>query len=337
LAPAHNFDTFHQFPRLAPELRLKVWYEALPLPAIVEIDFCFGIRQWYSVKESQVTPCGLLLACKDSRDTYLKHYVSLFKQNPTTPFIDKTGGRELHGACGHNYSARNTTPIAYFNPLVDTLYIGANAEENFNVSIDALEYLQQVPSLAKVRFLGCESKELRDGLEYTSAPTPLFLFPSLEEFSVIEDDYNPWAVANGLLRPGGQIEWFGEQTEWLGDPMKGDETFWAQLECQQIFRDLGKEAIQRGYTSPLPKLFIRRITRGCVLPQNCDLVNLGTNGEDDEEDEEEEDSDETEDEEEEEEEEEEDADADDEHVYGEEYNEDYDEETSSDDEKDNSN
>ena len=107
-ATISNIDTFHAFPKLAPELRLKVWYEALPGPAIVEIDFCRGIKQWYNVKESQTAPCSLLVACKDSRDTYLKHYVTLFKQYTTMPLIPRTGGWNLHGTCGPNFFLRDT-------------------------------------------------------------------------------------------------------------------------------------------------------------------------------------------------------------------------------------
>jgi hypothetical protein len=326
-----NIDTFHAFSKLAPELRLKVWYEALPGPAIVEIDFCRGIKQWYNVKESQATTCSLLVACKDSRDTYLKHYVTLFKQYTTTPFIPRTGGWNLHGACGYNFFATNTTPISYFSPLVDTLYIGASAEENLNIAIDALEYLQQVPCLANIRFLGCEFLELKHGLIYGDAPNPLLLFPSLEEFSVVVDDYSYEDVTEGSLRPGGQIEWFGEQTEWLGDPMKGDETSWVQAECKEAFWNWKKEVIQRGSTSPIPSLSTRRITRGGVLPEDCNLDNIDTNREEEGEEDEEEYSDEAEEEEEEQEEEQEEDSED-----GDEYGEDYDEEASSGHENENS-
>jgi hypothetical protein len=129
------------------------------------------------------------------------------------------------------------------------------------------------------------------------------------------------------LRPGGQIEWFGEQTEWLGDPMKGDETSWVQAECKEAFWNWKKEVIQRGSTSPIPTLSIRRITRGGVLPEDCNLDNIDTNREEEDEEDEEEYSDEAEEEEEEQEEDTED---------GDEYGEDYDEEASSGHENENS-
>ena len=71
-------------------------------------------------------------------------------------------------------------------------------------------------------------------------------------------------------------------------------------------------------------LFTRRITRGGVLPEDCNLDNIDTNREEEDEEDEEEYSDEAEEEEEEEEQEQEEDTED-----GDEYGEDYDEEASS--------
>jgi hypothetical protein len=264
LAVALDLDSFHLFPKLAPELQLKTWYEALPDPAIVEIDFCGATQQWYRVTESLGTPCGLLRACKDSRETYLKHYVTLFEH--IRPAIGTLGTQYPGGRCERHVSISGAT--TYFSPLVDILYIGGNLDEEYSISKEALQSLQKMRGLEKLRFLGCEFAELMDGIDNSLANGhslhPLSFFSSLEEFTVVVCDYNYWDISEGVYRPHGQIEWFGAPS-----PSQGDQNEILAIEgmCKGFFA--GWEEVKHGgSTSPLPKLTITRLTRGGQLQKS---------------------------------------------------------------------
>jgi hypothetical protein len=240
---------------------LKIWYEALPDPAIVEIDFCRQTRQWCRVTESLGTPCGLLRACKDSRETYLKHYVTVFEH--IGPAIGTIETQYPGGICEHHVSISGAT--TYLNPFVDILYIGGNFDEEYSISKEALQSLQKIRGLEKLRFLGCEYTELRDGIEDIEADGhslyPLSFFSSLEEFIVVAGDYNYFEISEGLYRPHGQIEWFGA-------PSEGGQGSSIERVCKEFFKEWKEEAKHGGSTSPLPKLTIRRLTRGGQLQKS---------------------------------------------------------------------
>jgi hypothetical protein len=95
--------TFTPFGKLAPELRLKIWKEALPDPRYIEIQTVQrwdGSSSWdekfhWEVFSKDRAP-GLLFACYESREAFIRNYIVL-------------------------HSTEKGCPAAYFNPSIDVL------------------------------------------------------------------------------------------------------------------------------------------------------------------------------------------------------------------------
>jgi hypothetical protein len=71
-----TLSTFTCFPRLAPEIRLKIWCLAVLEPRILELEFLDEGR-WHSpTPYSAITPASLHV-CRESRQEALKTYQRL--------------------------------------------------------------------------------------------------------------------------------------------------------------------------------------------------------------------------------------------------------------------
>jgi hypothetical protein len=144
-------DTFHFFPKLAPELRLKIWNDALPDSRTVEVEVCGGsgnMCEWWASAESKQTPCGLLLVSKESRYVYLKHWLPLFRYVPLNVKFCK----DLDQTFKLINVSDSRFPLCYFNLKIDMLYLGCyNSNEFFNNRIAfgmvPLKSLARIPGL----------------------------------------------------------------------------------------------------------------------------------------------------------------------------------------------
>ncbi|KAH7360582.1 hypothetical protein BKA65DRAFT_493539 [Rhexocercosporidium sp. MPI-PUGE-AT-0058] len=67
---ASIISSFHHFPRLPPELRLRVWTLALPSPRIIELTWKSQAR---SLTSKSITP-AILRTCHESRYSAIQYY-----------------------------------------------------------------------------------------------------------------------------------------------------------------------------------------------------------------------------------------------------------------------
>jgi hypothetical protein len=208
-----SLDTFHFFPKLAPELRLKIWNNALPNSRIVEVEVCPNwfdeAYKWWASAESKQTPCGLLLANKESCCVYLKHYLPLFRYVPLdVKFIKHENDRDEMIDIIDVSDSR--FPLCYFDPKIDMLYLGPfnphpiDCDRFFTndrtpFATGPLESLAAIPALRQLRHLGCQYGELDEVVN--SYPVVddysknFLLFPSLEEFIIGVGDVG-WEAMN---------------------------------------------------------------------------------------------------------------------------------------------
>ena len=156
---AGSFDTFHPFPKLPVELRLKIWGYALPDPRVVEIVWCGEGEiekwwHWWAVTASRHQPSGLLRANWESRDKFLKHYAPFCRYSSSE--LESNDVEPVKHALD---CADSPHPICYVNFDLDTVYIGAPAEEDLCVSTEAFTCLLALNGVTKLRFLAWEFAE----------------------------------------------------------------------------------------------------------------------------------------------------------------------------------
>lgn len=75
-------STFAHFPRLATELRLKIWQHAFPKPRVLTVKFPtherWESRDFNSIKLDSPLPTLLLHTCRESRRATLKTYTKIY-------------------------------------------------------------------------------------------------------------------------------------------------------------------------------------------------------------------------------------------------------------------
>ncbi|CAG8977513.1 hypothetical protein HYALB_00008692 [Hymenoscyphus albidus] len=102
--------TFHLFPRLPAELRIKVWKFVDADGRIVSVTNVYHPNEWL-VNARNYVPSSLLSTNHESRTIYLKQ--------PAHPLTIRVKDHHKFAENGAGVSF----PKAYFNPEVDTLYI----------------------------------------------------------------------------------------------------------------------------------------------------------------------------------------------------------------------
>ncbi|KAE9368009.1 hypothetical protein N431DRAFT_313746, partial [Stipitochalara longipes BDJ] len=176
---------FTLFPKLAPELRLKIWKDALPDPRIVEIEWCYDEKKWFCPIESQSTPSGLIRANKESSKVYLKVYIPLSKHGSVGTSKGIPGRRHY---CTRKISL---TATASFDPTIDLLYIGPSAGSHLCISTGAIEPLSRMPWMENIQTLACEFRECKSGLGSfieDKDDLPFAYIPHLKELIIIVRD-----------------------------------------------------------------------------------------------------------------------------------------------------
>lgn len=116
---------FHLFPKLPPEIRVRIWKLALPDGHVLELDFCRKIDEWYCPAESHLqSACSLLSTSRESRAEFLGVYHPLFTQKLSG------GGWRGGRACKHSTSHG---PLVYIDPKVDTMLVSGSSDGDLTI------------------------------------------------------------------------------------------------------------------------------------------------------------------------------------------------------------
>lgn len=243
LAISHGpLETFHVFPLLPTELRLKIWEHTLPPARVLEVVWSANQKEWSYVRQSRNEPYYAMRANKEAHDNYRKKWSSFCLLQSK----DSTSSAGL--------------PFTYINPEMDTVYIGAGPQSDFCFSSDAVNGLLALPRMSQLRYLACEIIEWHQN---TSDPDKMgkawelgFLvrFPSLEEFIIVDYDIDWTWMISGKERPDGTIE-LVEPTQM---DEKNDQEMWPKM--LRRFEKLRRLEEGKG----LPQTIVKEIQRGGV-------------------------------------------------------------------------
>ena len=135
-----TFDTFHPFPKLPVELRLKVWKHALPERRVVEIDYDRWAG-WFPRRKAAHEPSALLAACKESREEFLRVYSLQISR------------KTIHRWTG-SYAASYTSPVCYVDPEFDILFPIEARDKNTAIPSEGLDALVALPKIRMLRSIG---------------------------------------------------------------------------------------------------------------------------------------------------------------------------------------
>jgi hypothetical protein len=244
-----SFNTFHLFPKLPIELRLKIWSE-VPEARVVEIEwFEQPESKWIAPAESAHRPCGLLGVNKEARAEYLKRW------SPLCEHKEPWG----HAYCAHG-------KICYFNPDVDTLYIGPSTQELVCTCPDSVDRLSSITNISRLRFLAFETAELIDAPDASNDDdweVRLFsIFPNLE-FIIVgfhDIEWRKVGISNAdAPRPDGVIT--------FSDIIMDDLCSSHCAQLQTRFEVHYKELTQ----AYMPPLILKDVSRGFVTRPSISL------------------------------------------------------------------
>jgi hypothetical protein len=229
------YDTFRLFPQLPTELRLQVWAACFPGPRVLEVAWH---QDWTCVRESRPALNFSMCANREARRLFLESWARLCIQQSSDPAEEK---------------------VAYFNPRIDTLYIGAVTQLPSPLSAEALGALTAIDCVRELRFLAVEIREWWNfGLDFT--PTTEWeldvfsRFEKLEKLIIADYDIDWIWLDRGQGRPLGEIE-LVEPTQI--DP-KNQEEMWVDM--LQKFKDIAK----RHPDMSLPVVTVKEVLRGGV-------------------------------------------------------------------------
>lgn len=169
MASAMTEDTFHPFPKLSPELRLKIWRSSFPGPRLIRISLIEG-----HFMSNATIPTGLHV-CKESRDETLIFYKLCFAANPSDARI------YFNVDC--DVPHLNTQPL---NPGFHQAYVYQPLFTTQNMGPSLATYLRLF-SIAHaairndIKAVCVEDKRFFNG-EYEAPPMPLF-GPDCQVFS----------------------------------------------------------------------------------------------------------------------------------------------------------
>jgi len=126
-----TLDTFHPFPRLPVEIRLKIWKNALPGRRVVEIDFD-RVAGWYPAREATPEPSSLLRVCKESREEFQRVYSAQIPRKTL-----------------YRWKSYSITPVCYLDPNFDVLYVKGPEPGNSDEPGELAFFISREP-MAKV-------------------------------------------------------------------------------------------------------------------------------------------------------------------------------------------
>jgi hypothetical protein len=179
----------------------------------VEVEVCaerfHEAYKWWASAESKQTPCGLLLANKESRHVYLKQYLPIFRYvPPDVKFSKHENDRDQMIDIIDLSDSR--FPLCYVDPKIDMLYLGPfnphpiDCDRYFTndktpFATGPLKSLAAIPALQQLRRLGCQFGEWDEGVNgypgMDDYNKNFLLFPSLEEFIIGVGDVG-WEAMN---------------------------------------------------------------------------------------------------------------------------------------------
>ncbi|KAH9208087.1 hypothetical protein DL95DRAFT_415079 [Leptodontidium sp. 2 PMI_412] len=228
-------EDFTLFPKLATELRAKIWFHALPGPRVIEIDYMHSAGKiWVCRKESQASPSSLLLANKESRQEFLRHY---------TPFL-KIATEGIYDEATSRRMAANLLrdSVTYLCPAVDIIYICAPDEGEGSVSEESMAALCGIKCLQAVETLVCEYSEFERG--YRNNLQFLNHLPGLKNIVFTIGDFG-WMEFAGehddMKRPTGEIELVPVDPEDFDGVDQGYVLEYVTMAAKSAFQDPSKE------------------------------------------------------------------------------------------------
>ncbi|KAG4430738.1 hypothetical protein IFR05_013779 [Cadophora sp. M221] len=232
-------EKFTLFPKLVAELRAKIWFHALPGPRVVEIDYMLSAGNiWVCRKESQGSPFSLLLACKESRQEFLRHY---------TPFL-KIATEGVYNEATSRRLAANilTDSVTYLCPAIDSVYICAPNEGEGSVSEESMAALCGIKCLQALETLVCRFEEFE---RRPSTETQMFNhLPGLKTIIITVGDFGWYELAgdyDNMQRPTGEIELFPIHREELEFSFVDQEHILEMINitAKNTFQDPSKEEV----------------------------------------------------------------------------------------------
>jgi hypothetical protein len=245
------YDTFHLFPQLPTELRLQVWATSFPGPRVLEVTW---YQEWTCVRESRPALNFSMCATREARRLFLESWAPLCAQQQQQQQSSDDPAEEEE-----EEEATVVVVAAYFNPRIDTLYIGAVTQLPSPLSSEALSALTAIDCVRELRFLAVEIREWWNfGLDFT--PTTEWeldvfaRFGKLEKLIIADYDIDWMWLDRGQTRPLGEIE-FVEPTQI--DPKNQEEMC---VDMLQKFKDIAK----RHPDMRLPAVTVKEVLRGGV-------------------------------------------------------------------------
>lgn len=181
-------DAFHLFPKLPAELRLKIWEFTFPGPRVLEV--IWFQKEWLCSTESRHRPTFAPFANREANELFLEKWsrvtlrqVAIVSENPILP------------------------AVSYFNPQIDTLYIGAT-QSNASVKLDIISALAGMDFASSTRFLAYEIREWynSEGEQEDWELVLLAKFPKLETLIIVDYDIDWTYLSEGRGRVVGEIE-----------------------------------------------------------------------------------------------------------------------------------
>ncbi|KIN07465.1 hypothetical protein OIDMADRAFT_47371 [Oidiodendron maius Zn] len=181
-------DAFQLFPLLPPEIRLKVWSFAFPGPRVLEIVWSGTV--WAYTPESRPPP----------------NFASFANREANSLFLEKWSRLELLQWSGA-LKYRPGQIVSYFNPEIDTLYIGPTNAGHSSLEPRAINALAEIPITQSLQHMAFEIREwYNDGLLSGGELDFLSHFPKLESFIIAGYDIDWILLSRGSKRTKGEIQ-----------------------------------------------------------------------------------------------------------------------------------
>ncbi|OBT39244.1 hypothetical protein VE00_09931 [Pseudogymnoascus sp. WSF 3629] len=233
--------SFHLFPHLYPELRLKIWHMALDLgPRIVTIHYEPSTHSF----RTPTPPPSLLHTNRESRHEAQRAYPLLFG----------------------TASAPSHIP---FHPAHDTLYFPRRSTMGYDDSLRDFGALMATPAdLDRVRVVALDSVDCREKRPWEAYDKAVFVksFPRLENVVLVRGPKRAWLSniprAMGPVVEEREVEFVGVEEEERGEVVKGFEAaFFGEEEVlERIHCERGEEYV----VARLPPVLVvskRRVER----------------------------------------------------------------------------
>ncbi|KAH6668985.1 hypothetical protein B0J14DRAFT_657995 [Halenospora varia] len=286
--PLSLTTTFHGFKDLPFELRVKIW-KLVPESQVLEVECAYKHERWVCLQESAPKPSPLLSVNKESREEYLRHWLPFLPLGATKFTFTMDEGLNID--VWSNFED-GVMPMAYFNPMIDTMYIGPSTASWQNMYIERITVLfDSVTWLKDIQYVACEFDTWATSLGYslddcgrgkklgTFRHDDLLgehlrtTFPNLKCLDVVIGDI-VWDLMGAAFNEGGAmrkkpigpIELFGKEPgrEEQFDENYGD--FGLDEEETQYHMMIFGQRIDSLKAFDLPKIDIKVIHRGGYFP-----------------------------------------------------------------------